>query len=114
VNVREDLGLADHGTRVEARRVDTGAPAPIVVERTMRWEADAREGHSSPGVPALSGLWFFAEGNRGVFDTYFLVMNPSGANAALTFTFVTEGAPSGGTRMPGNMSADRPFIRPIV
>ncbi len=75
LNMRDWLGIVDHGTRVSAVRVDTGAPAAIVVERTMTWQADRREGHSTPGMAALSPRWYFAEGNRGIFDTYLAFLN---------------------------------------
>jgi hypothetical protein len=75
-----DLGwvTGDHSTIVRGFEAGTGAPAPIVVERTLRWAyGDGRETHSSPGVAAPAMTWDFAEGNQGTFDTYLLVFNPA-------------------------------------
>ncbi|MGE3841137.1 MAG: Calx-beta domain-containing protein [Vicinamibacterales bacterium] len=72
-----NLSLGDHGTKVVATRLDTGAPAKVVAERTMEWETDRREGHSTPGTASLSSAWQFAEGNKGGFDTYLAFLNPS-------------------------------------
>lgn len=65
----------DHGTRVVAS-------SPVVAARTVVWGDDRREGHSSPGAPALSEAWYLAEGHKGFFNTYLLLMNPDEANAA--------------------------------
>lgn len=90
VRVRDWLGAVDHGTQVTAVRLDTGAAARIVAERTMEWEDDRREGHSSPGVSALSTTWWLAEGSSGGFDTYVALLNPSAVTATATLTYRDE------------------------
>jgi YD repeat-containing protein len=75
VRVRDWLGVVDHGTRITGRTV-AGALAPIVAERTMTWEGDRREGHSTPGQAALATNWLFAEGDSGFFSTFIAVVNP--------------------------------------
>jgi hypothetical protein len=67
-----------------------GGP-PIAVERSQYGHTNWTVGTSGVGSPGAAQAWWFSEGASGAFDTYFLVMNPSGADAALTFTFVTEG-----------------------
>ncbi len=77
LRVRDWLGtVGDHATRLTATRLDTGAPALVVAERTAVWEADQRGGASTPGASTLATTWHLAEGNRGAFDSYYAVVNP--------------------------------------
>jgi hypothetical protein len=49
---------------------------PLVVERTMSWDAT---GYGSSGEKASRGpayTWYFAEGSQGYFHTFFLLLNP--------------------------------------
>ena len=77
LRVRDWLGtVGDHATRLTATRLDTGAPALVVAERTAVWEADQRGGASTPGASTLATTWHLAEGNRGAFDSYYAIVNP--------------------------------------
>ncbi len=84
------LGLGDHGTRLTATRVDTGAAAGLVVERTQEWESDRREAASSPGASALSTTWHVAEGHKGAFDGYYTVLNPQASAQTIAVTYRHE------------------------
>jgi hypothetical protein len=67
---------------------------PLVVERTMWWDAS---GYGSHGEKASSGpalQWYFAEGSQGFFHTYFLLLNSNTAsNVAHVTYFLESGAP---------------------
>jgi hypothetical protein len=68
-------------------RVD--ASVPILVERAMYFNQD---GSDSFGATATSTSWLFAEGSTAFpFDTWFLVQNPGGVPANVTFSFYREG-----------------------
>jgi hypothetical protein len=94
VRVRDWHGVLDHGTIIRATRWDTGAPAPVVVERAQTWEADVREAHSSAGVSALATTWSFAEGNRGYFDTYVALLNPQTTASSVEVKYLHENGTS--------------------
>ncbi len=95
------LGLGDHGTRITATRLDTGAPAAIVVERTAEWWATGRIGAAStPGVSTLATTWHFAEGHQGAFDGYYAVLNPQSSALPVTVTYRHEN----GMVYPGSLT----------
>jgi hypothetical protein len=74
--VPADLGLseAEFATSVES-------DLPLVVERTMMWDAGRFGAHSETGVPAPAARWYFAEGaTHSGFDLFYLIANP-GADA---------------------------------
>jgi YD repeat-containing protein len=85
------LGLGDHGTQIAATRLDTGGPAGIVVERTQEWWVPGRQAAtSSPGVSTLSTVWHFAEGNKGLFDAYYQILNPQSFAQTVWVTYRHE------------------------
>ena len=66
---------------------------PIVVERTMRWDATGYGAHTDKATGGAAYEWYFAEGSQGFFWTYLLLTNPnSNANEA-TVTFLRENLP---------------------
>ena len=67
-------GLED--TAVSAVVTSTNA-LPILVERTMRWNAQGYGAHTEKAIAGASLNWFFAEGSQGFFDTYLLLVNPN-------------------------------------
>jgi len=85
----QGLEKAEFSTMVESS-------APVVVERSMYFDYKGiSEGHNSPGATALSQDWFFAEGyTGGGFDSYLLLMNPSGKGVYVTLRLM---APDGKT-----------------
>jgi Ca2+-binding RTX toxin-like protein len=67
---------------------------PLVVERTMRWDATGYGAHTERATDAPATTWFFAEGSQGFFETYVLLANPGTAPNDATITFLLEnGAP---------------------
>jgi YVTN family beta-propeller protein len=70
--------------------------APIVVERTMRWDATGYGSHTEKASPSGPGLtWYFAEGSQNdFFKTYFLVANPGTEANVAHVTYVRENEPS--------------------
>ncbi|MFN8059829.1 MAG: hypothetical protein U0Q12_11780, partial [Vicinamibacterales bacterium] len=74
--------------------VESTAGQPIVVERTMFWDATRYAGHGGTAVSQPETKWYFAEGSQGFFDTYVLLANSNIAPAQATVTFLLEqGAP---------------------
>jgi hypothetical protein len=64
---------------------------PLVVERTVTWDASAYAGHSGRAVEATRRRWLFAEGAQGFFDTFLLLANDSAEPATVDMTFLVEG-----------------------
>ena len=78
---------------VSATIVSTDA-VPLVVERTMRWDATGYGAHTEKATGAPAVNWFFAEGAQGFFQTFVLLANPNPAANRATVTFLLEnGAP---------------------
>jgi hypothetical protein len=91
IRVDEIAGL--EGTEVSATVTSTAA-LPIVVERTMRWDATGYGAHTEKATDGPAKTWFFAEGSQGFFDTYVLLANPGPIANTATVTFLLEnGAP---------------------
>jgi hypothetical protein len=71
--------------------VTSATGAPLVVERTMRWDASGYGGHGAEAtVPASQ--WYFAEGAQGFFSTYVLLFNPHGEANRATVRYLRENA----------------------
>lgn len=68
---------------------------PIFAERAMYFNLD---GSVSFGAQAAQTQWLFAEGSTAVpHHTWFLVQNPGGVPATVTFTFFREGGGAAGS-----------------
>ena len=89
VAVRDWIGSQDHATRVTGRTL-AGALAPIAVERTLTWQwvSGQPEGHSTPGVSTLSADWYFAEGDRAYFETFFAFVNPGTTDSLVLLVYL--------------------------
>ena len=70
--------------------VTSTAGLPLVVERSMFWDAGYYGSHGGTAVSGPSTRWYFAEGSQGMFDTYVLLANANGAAATATVQFLTE------------------------
>jgi hypothetical protein len=78
-------------TEVSATVTSTAA-LPLVVERTMRWDATGYGAHTEKATDGPATTWLFAEGSQGFFDTYVLLANPGSVESTATLTFLLEGA----------------------
>jgi hypothetical protein len=74
-------------------RIASDAGVPLIVERSMFWDAGYYAGHTGGAVDAASADWFFAEGSQGFFDTFVLVINPNAIATDVTMTFLLENEP---------------------
>jgi hypothetical protein len=72
--------------------VTSATGAPLVVERTMRWDASGYGGHGAEAT-APASAWYFAEGAQGFFSTYVLLFNPHGEANRATVRYLRENAP---------------------
>jgi autotransporter-associated beta strand protein len=66
---------------------------PIVVERTMRWDASGYGAHTDKATGGAAYTWYFAEGSQGFFWTYLLLTNPNASANEATVTFLRENLP---------------------
>jgi hypothetical protein len=94
VRVNEVPGIAPgHATIVSGRWSGgplSGAPAPIVAERTIVW-GHAIDGHSARGAPWPATAWYFAEGSQGgPWATYLLLANPTFSTATVQVQYLLE------------------------
>jgi YVTN family beta-propeller protein/autotransporter-associated beta strand protein len=67
---------------------------PIVVERTMRWDASGYGAHTEKATAGAAPVWYFAEGSQGFFSTFFLLANPQAAPNTAHVTWFREGEPA--------------------
>ncbi|MFN8060888.1 MAG: fibronectin type III domain-containing protein [Vicinamibacterales bacterium] len=87
VNVNAEPGLAS--TAVSS--VVNVRKGGVVAERTMSWQSGAQAGaHTAKAATSPSTTWYFAEGNAGFFDTWFLVSNSNATASNITMTFLRE------------------------
>lgn len=62
---------------------------PIVVDRTMTWDATRFGSHAETSVDAPSTTWYFAEGaTHGDFDLFYLLQNPNDVEVTVTITYL--------------------------
>jgi hypothetical protein len=95
LHVDEDaLELADTEVSIQ---VESLSSRPVVVERTMRWRAQATGdwvgAHSSHGATETAARWLVAEGEAGgtgAASTYVLVANLASTDTPVRFTLLTE------------------------
>jgi YVTN family beta-propeller protein/autotransporter-associated beta strand protein len=66
---------------------------PLIVERTMWWDASGYGAHTEKASTAAAPTWQFAEGSQGFFHTYFLLLNPNPVDTVAHVTYLLEGAP---------------------
>jgi autotransporter-associated beta strand protein len=65
--------------------------APLLVERTMSWDATGYGAHTDHAAEALSTKWYFAEGSQGFFQTYLLLANPQAAANSAIVRYLKDG-----------------------
>ena len=64
---------------------------PLVVERTMRWDATGYGAHAEKASAGTAPEWYFAEGSQGFFSTFLLLSNPHAAPNTAHVTWLREG-----------------------
>src|SRR6185369_4326146 len=70
------------------------AKLPLVVERTMHWDATGYGSSSEKANEGVATTWYFAEGSQGFFHTFFLLLNPQPTANVAHVTYVFEDATS--------------------
>jgi uncharacterized repeat protein (TIGR01451 family) len=76
-----------------ATTVVSTAELPLVVERTMSWDATGYGSHTEKASEGPATTWYFAEGSQGFFSTYFLLLNPHATPNVAHVTYFREGEP---------------------
>jgi YVTN family beta-propeller protein/autotransporter-associated beta strand protein len=66
---------------------------PLVVERTMRWDASGYGAHTEKATAGAAPTWYFAEGSTGFFSTFLLLANPHASANVAHVTYFREGEP---------------------
>lgn len=62
---------------------------PLVVDRTMTWDADGYGSHAEAAIERPSAVWYFAEGSTtGRFNLFYLLQNPHASPVDATVTFL--------------------------
>jgi hypothetical protein len=87
VHVDRLAGLEDASVSVQ---VASDHRLPLVVERSMFWDASYYGGHTANAVERPETRWIFAEGFQGFFDTYVLIANANTEATTATLTFLRE------------------------
>jgi YVTN family beta-propeller protein/autotransporter-associated beta strand protein len=67
---------------------------PLIVERTMRWDASGYGAHTEKASAGPAPAWYFAEGSQGFFSTYFLLLNPASTPNIAHVTYFRENGPA--------------------
>jgi autotransporter-associated beta strand protein len=67
---------------------------PLIVERTMRWDASGYGGHTEKATEGPATTWYFAEGAEGFSRTFLLLANPDAAANVAHVQYLREGLPS--------------------
>jgi hypothetical protein len=70
--------------------VTSTSALPLVVERTMRWDATGYGSHTEKAAHGAERTWYFAEGSQGFFHTFLLLVNPGTAPNEATVDFLIE------------------------
>ena len=78
------------GATAFSATVSSPTGAPIVAERTMRWDASGYGMHTEHAVTSLAARWFFAEGSQGFYHTFYLLTNPSKVANRVSISFLME------------------------
>jgi hypothetical protein len=69
-------------TRIESN-------VPVVVDRTMRWDANGYGAHAETATAAPSTTWYLAEGSTsGEFSLFYLLQNPMSTATVATVRFL--------------------------
>jgi hypothetical protein len=62
---------------------------PVVVDRTMTWDATGFGSHAETSIASPATTWFMAEGaTHGAFDLFYLLQNPGDTAATATITYL--------------------------
>lgn len=81
------LETAEFSTLVEA-------DSPLVVDRTMTWDAGAYGGHAETAVAAPSLVWYLAEGaTHSGFQLFYLLQNPNATAAEVRVRYLRPSGP---------------------
>jgi autotransporter-associated beta strand protein len=91
IRVNDIAGLE---TAAFSTAVVSNGNVPLIVERTMWWDAAGYGAHTEKANAIASSQWYFAEGSQGFFHTYFLLLNPHPVNTVAHVTYLLEGEPA--------------------
>lgn len=79
------VGAAEFSTEVSST-------VPLVVDRTMTWDASGYGSHAETAVQFPAQTWYLAEGSTaGDFDLFYLIQNPNDEPAVVDVTFLLPG-----------------------
>ena len=77
-----DIPENDFSTLIESDQ-------PVVVDRTMTWDATTYGGHAETAIETPATTWYLAEGaTHGAFSLFYLLQNPNDAEANVTINYL--------------------------
>ena len=73
--------------------VTSSSGLPLIVERSLFWDATYYGGHTGNAVDGPKTTWYFGEGFQSspIFDTFILLANANASDATVTLTFLRQG-----------------------
>ncbi len=99
ISLNTDIGaVGGYATIVESN-------IELFGERHMSWGEGGYGSSLERGVRHPSATWYFAEGATGVFDLYYLLLNPGATAAEVTITFLREVRSPSSSRSPSQPTA---------
>ena len=91
VNIRREFPGLNGAASAQVSASQGGAPADIVVERSMFFPLAPTPfagGTGASGVTAPATRWILAEGSSGVFSTFILIANPGATDGTITARYL--------------------------
>jgi uncharacterized repeat protein (TIGR01451 family) len=62
---------------------------PVIVERTVKWDAHHYGSHAESSQPSPETVWYLAEGaTHGAFNLFYLIQNPNDADTSVEVTYL--------------------------
>jgi hypothetical protein len=74
--------------------VASSSAVPLMVERTMWWDATGYGASTEKASAGAASQWYFAEGSQGFFHTYYLLLNPHAIDTVAHVTYFPEDGPA--------------------
>jgi lysophospholipase L1-like esterase len=88
-NLKSEFPSLNGAASARVSATTGGAPADIIVERSMYFpDANRAGGHNASGVTAPAERWILAEGASTIFNTFILVTNPNSEAVPVRVTYL--------------------------
>jgi hypothetical protein len=78
----------DAGLMNEAFSTVIESDVPLIVDRTMWWDARRYGSHAGTAIATPSPIWYLAEGHTQPFDLFYLIQNPNPSAVTVEVTYL--------------------------